>query len=290
MKQKVLSSTLFLSIILSFLACNGSDEKNNTKANSSDSLNRHWKMGVVSWSFHKFSFDTALAKMDSTGARFVEISAGFEMGEAYGNRLLLTLNPDELTAIKTKLSDRGIKMVSTYADGHDIGAWKNNFEFAKLMGLEFITGEPQEHLLDGIDSLANIYKIKVAIHNHWKGLSKYWHPDSVLQAIKGRPNIKACADIGHWVRSGLDPATCLKQLEGNMLSMHMKDIAEFDNVKGEDVVVGKGVVDFKKVIEELRRQKYNGLIYAECELNWYNNVPDVIESLNYFNKISDAVK
>lgn len=292
MNRNIFTSSLFIGIVLSLLSCGGPAREGDKKAEttSSDSLYRHWKMGVVSWSFHKFSFDTALQKMDSTGARFVEISAGFEMGEAYNNRLLIDLSPEELGNIKTKMADKGLKMVSTYADGHDIGAWKRNFEFAKSMDLEFITGEPLLHLLDGIDSLAGIYNIKVAIHNHWKGLSRYWHPDSVLQAIQGRPNIKACADLGHWIRSGLDPAACIKQLEGHILSIHMKDIGEFDNVKAEDVVVGKGAVDFKKVVQELRRQKFNGMIYAECELNWYNNVPDVIESFHYFNQISDEVK
>lgn len=50
---------------------------------------------------------------------------------------------------------------------------------------------------DPIDSLAGVYGMNVAIHEHWKGTSAYWYPDSVLDAQKDHPNFGACADLGH---------------------------------------------------------------------------------------------
>ena len=50
---------------------------------------------------------------------------------------------------------------------------------------------------------------------------------SVLAAIKGRtPLMGACADVGHWMRSGLDPVECLKKLEGHIICLHFKDLNE----------------------------------------------------------------
>ena len=34
----------------------------------------------------------------------------------------------------------------------------------------------------------------------------------------------SCADIGHWVRSGLQPVECVKILKGRIMSSHMKDL------------------------------------------------------------------
>jgi hypothetical protein len=33
---------------------------------------------------------------------------------------------------------------------------------------------------------------------------------------------------------------------------------------------------------ELKRQRFKGLLSVEYEHNWYNNVPDVTQSVNYF--------
>ena len=55
-----------------------------------------------------------------------------------------------------------------------------------------------------IDKLANEYNINVAIHDHPKP-SHYWNPEAVLKVCEGRSKrIGACADVGHWARSGLD--------------------------------------------------------------------------------------
>lgn len=134
-----------------------------------------------------------------------------------------------------------------------------------------------------IDSLAGAYNIKVAIHDHPRP-SKYWHPDSVVAAMQGRPNIGACADIGHWPRSGLDPVECLKKLEGHIYGVHLKDIKTFNDVKAEDTIVGKGVIDFPAVFRELKRQRFSGMLSIEHESNWYHNLPDVVETVEYYNK------
>ncbi len=176
------------------------------------------------------------------------------------------------------------------ADAKDAEEWKRYFEMAKTLDMEFLVCEPKKEHWNILDSLGEIYKIKTAIHEHAKGSSRYWHPDSVLAAIKGHKNIGACADLGHWVRSGLDPVKCLQQLKGHIIGIHLKDIAESNNLKGEDVIVGKGVINFPGVVNELKAQNFNGMVYVECEHKMDNNVPDVIESIQYFNKVAAGAK
>ena len=68
----------------------------------------------------------------------------------------------------------------------------------------------------------------LAIHNHPQP-SHYWDVDTVLATCKGRSKwIGACADTGHWCRSGLNPVACCKLLEGRLINFHLKDVAEFD--------------------------------------------------------------
>lgn len=69
----------------------------------------------------------------------------------------------------------------------------------------------------------------------------------------------------------------------------MKDLAykaaKDDGEENRDVHWGTGVANIKGVIQELKRQKFQGMIAAEYEGNWENNVPDVTASVEYFRKI-----
>lgn len=159
---------------------------------------------------------------------------------------------------------------------------KKIFAFAKEMGIQVITCEPQESHLDIVSALCDKYNVKAALHNH-PDPSHYWKPEVVLNALKGRSkNMGAAADVGHWMRSGLDPVTCLKQLEGRVIHSHFKDLNEFGDKKAHDVHWGTGKLPIKEVIAELKRQKFKGMLSAEYEYNWENSVTDVKQSAANF--------
>jgi sugar phosphate isomerase/epimerase len=127
--------------------------------------------------------------------------------------------------------------------------------------------------------------MKVAIHEHWKGTSDYWHPDTVLLAIKDHPNFGACADLGHWPKSGIDPVDAVKKLSGHIIGIHLKDIAAFNNPELKDVPVGTGVVNFPAIFEELKKQGFKGPIYIERDAeDLPSNLPSVIQTVEYYNR------
>ena len=127
------------------------------------------------------------------------------------------------------------------------------FEFAKKWSIDTLVAEPAEDALDTVEKLCKEYNIKVAIHDHAKP-THYWNPDTVLAAVKNRtPLMGDCADIGHWIESGLDPVECLKKLEGRIICLHFKD----NNVvgsKGHNVPWGTGIGKSKEMMEELKRR------------------------------------
>ena len=163
--------------------------------------------------------------------------------------------------------------------------WEKAFEFAKDMGIETFTAEPAIALIAPISKLCDKFKINVAIHNH-PDPTFYWNPDVVLNAIKGQSKrMGACADIGHWVRSGLDPVESLKKLKGRVMAMHMKDLNEKGNKKAHDVIWGQGQSNISGVVAELKRQKFKGMISAEYEYNWRNSVPEVTASIKHLRSL-----
>ncbi|MCE7059516.1 sugar phosphate isomerase/epimerase [Dyadobacter sp. CY343] len=247
----------------------------------------NWKTGVALYSFNKFSFAETIEKADSAGAKFVEGFFFHNLGKDFNGHAIPNLNDEEISKMKSMLDKKGIQMKSLYSgNGKNLEEWNTYFTFSKKMGIEFLTCEPEKKDWNLLDSLAGAYKMRIAIHEHAKGSSYYWHPDSVVAAMKGRPNIWACADLGHWVRSGLDPVKCLKTLEGRVICVHVKDLDGANNLKANDVVAGTGVLDYPAIVKELKRQNFNGMAYIEREGNWNNNMPDVKQALEYLSKLS----
>src|SRR5690606_14826125 len=189
------------------------------------------------------------------------------------------------------LREKGMEMKSMYVGkAENEEAWKYYFNIAQAFGMEYLVSEPPTDQLDMLDSLANIYQVKIAIHEHAKGKSIYWHPDSVLAAMEGRPNIGVCADLGHWVRSGLDPVECLKKLENHILGVHLKDADEFGKIDAGFVTVGTGVIDFPAIIAELKRQNFEGIVDVECEHHTDDNLQYVIQDIKTFNALTAQSK
>lgn len=247
---------------------------------------KDWKLGVALWTFHSFSLAESIRKVDSAGLHYIEGSLFQKPGEELEQSSLLQLSPAGIEKLKSYMNEHQIKMPSIYIfAGNTIGSWKSGFDLAKNLNVEFVTAEPPKILWDSIDSLAGVYHLKVALHNHWKGTSIYWHPDSVLAAIKKHPNFGACPDVGHWPKSGVDAVSGLKKLQGHILAIHLKDADELGNVKAKDVNIGTGVVNFPAVFAELKRQKYKGYIYLERDANYKpSNLPSIIEEVKYFNE------
>jgi sugar phosphate isomerase/epimerase len=283
MKKLVLCSLFFLSVILFFASCGNTPTApaNDSKKDSVD-VTKSWKLGVQMWTFHYFPFVTALDKVDSAGVKYIEAFPGQPLGGGMKDEFGISMSDSSKAKIKKLLQQKGISIVAMgVIVPQDIAEWKKYFDLAKEFGLSYITAEPIKSQWNQVDSLAGVYGIKVAIHDHPKP-NMYWSPDSVLAATVGHPNIGSCADVGHWSRNGLDPVECLKKLQGHVFGVHLKDIKEFNKTDAADTAVGKGINKFPEIFAELKRQGFVGMLSIEQESNWYNNVNDVINTKKFF--------
>ena len=286
---------LFAGLLLSILgffaisACNNGTQSSSTADSTqvkTDSVSSGstagFKLGVQMWTFRMFPFADALNKVDSSGIKNIEAFWGQKLGAGFKGSFGGDMNKEDREKLKQLLQTKGIHIVAMGVIVPKTKAeWIKAFELAKEFGLSYITAEPIKTQWDMVDSLAGVYNIPVAIHDHPKP-NVYWSPDSVLAAVQGHSHIGSCADIGHWARNGLNPVDCLKKLQGHIIGVHLKDIVKFNDTKAEDTVVSKGVIDIPAVLAELKRQDFNGMLSIEHESNWYHSLPDVILTKNYY--------
>src|SRR5690554_2928374 len=253
------------------------------KGEQEEKVAAKWQTGIALYSFNRFPFQETLNMSRKADARLVEGFFFHQLGEAFDNRRVSELTDDELDKMLEMLAEQELEMPSMYAGGTTADEWIRMYEIGDRLGLEFLVGEPEPEHWDLLDSLGTATGIEMAIHEHARGLSRFWHPDSVLVALEGRKSFKACGDLGHWVRSGLDPVECLQKLEGHLLSIHAKDLDGFGNMEANDVKLSSGVIDYVAVTEELDRQGFDGPIYIECEHDWDSNFEDVKFAVDYLN-------
>uniref|UniRef100_UPI0032175D82 sugar phosphate isomerase/epimerase family protein n=1 Tax=uncultured Draconibacterium sp. TaxID=1573823 RepID=UPI0032175D82 len=274
-KQITFSEVIIFMLLLTSCSITDSNKKKNID----------WKLGVQTYTFHRFTYQETIDKISEMGLKYAEIFYGQKLGEDIDGVMDFNMGEPQQKQVLAYAKSKGVKLIASgVVVCKEEAEWEQLFKFTKNMGIEIITCEPEYKHLKYIDQLANKYKIDVAIHNHPKP-SNYWNPEMFLKAVDNlSPRIGACADVGHWKRMGIDPVKGLSQYEGRLKSLHFKDIKK--KVEGQteqhDVIWGTGICNIEGMLRELERQGFDGLFSIEYEHNWDNSVPDIKKCIEVF--------
>lgn len=244
-------------------------------------------LGCQAWTFKEFSVLEAIDKTAAAGGKVIEFFPGQKFSAEKPDLKFDHNATDEMiAAVQAQLKLRGIRAVNYGVVGipKDEAGARKIFEFAKKFELYGITTESVESI-ETIEKMVKEFDIRVGFHDHQHQPSKpnykMWDPNYVLSVVKDRDaRIGACADIGHWVQSGLKPVECLKILSGRVISVHLHEMNEISPV-AHDVPAGTGFCDLAGVIDELNHQNFVGNVSIEYEANWKNNVTDVASFVGY---------
>lgn len=246
-----------------------------------------WRLACQAYSFNRFTFFEAVDKTASVGLKYIEAYPGQKLSPEKKDVVFDHNSPADVRAeVKAKLAASGVKLANYGVVGlpADEAESRKVFDFAKDMGIETIVSEPEADAFDMIEKLVKEYGIKVALHNHPKP-SRYWDPAKVAAAVEGREGIGACADTGHWMRSGIDPLAALQMLNGKIVSFHFKDLNEASK-DAHDVPFGQGKANVKALLAELKKQNFQGVFSIEYEHNWDNSVPEIAQCVEAFDKFA----
>lgn len=229
------------------------------------------QLGIQLYSLRGFSLDEALKYAKEIG---------FQQVEFYGAMLPIDSSADKIAEVKQKVAALGLSI-----SAHGVNAFKKDaeanrklFEFAKALGIPTITADPDPEAFPQLNELVKEFDIRVAIHNHGPK-HRYNKVVDVLRAVeKYDARIGACADLGHYIRSGENATEVIRLLKGRLYGVHLKDFAEMqDKTKG--VILGKGHLDVAGVIDALVAVDFpaNGALSLEYEENPKDPIGEIKE-------------
>ncbi|MGB6827334.1 MAG: sugar phosphate isomerase/epimerase family protein [Terracidiphilus sp.] len=183
-----------------------------------------------------------------------------------------------------------------------IDAIRQVSDFAKLLGIGqvqthcgFIPENPADALYPGaVEAIRT-----VAQHCHGNGQHFLMEtgqetPTTMSRAIRdvNMPNLGTGLDTANLILYGkANPVDAVDIIGPHVRSVHAKDgkwPTDPDKL-GEEVLIGNGLVDFKKVFTKLRKLGYTGAITIERETSGPQQMEDVKNEKTYLQRILDEV-
>jgi len=183
-----------------------------------------------------------------------------------------------------------------------IDALKQASDFARLLGVSqiqthcgFIPENPADALYSG-----SVEAIR-AVAQHCQGNGQYFlmetgqeTPTTVSRVIRdvNMSNLGVGLDTANLILYGkANPVDAVEILGPDVRSVHAKDGKwPTDPSKlGEEVLIGQGLVDFKKVFTKLHEFGYTGTITIERETSGPQQIEDVKNEKLYLQRILDEV-
>ena len=240
-------------------------------------------VGIQSFSYRQLTFERALEQIQNLGLRHVEL---------YRGHVPTTATDAQIKAAKNLLEKYRITPIAFGVERFtkDHAANRRLFEFARNLGVRYLTADPDPDSFDSLDKLVPEFNIGIAIHPHGpsgKELHRWYSAETIMAAVRTHHRlIGSCLDTGHLIRSAqepfnrrLDPAAQIRVMGNRNFGLHLKD---HDNKRRTDVVFGRGVLDVPGILRALREVKFEGYIAIEYEANPANPTPDIRACLDVF--------
>ena len=226
-------------------------------------------LGVQLYSLRGYKVEEALKHAKDLGFKYVEFYSGMFDTKS---------TPEQIDAMKKQVSDLGLTITAHGVNrmSKDSAANRAIFEFAKRAGIRTITADPDPDSFDSLDDLVKEFDIRIAIHNHGPK-HRYNKAIDVLNAIeKHDTRIGACADLGHFIRSGQDPVEVIRLFKGRLYGVHLKDFSAMED-KAKGVILGQGHLDCLAVFHALAMVGFpeDGALSLEYEENKDNPLEDI---------------
>jgi inosose dehydratase len=234
---------------------------------------RPFKMGLQSYSLRGLKSD---GRPDLKKALAATKGLGLHYWESYTAHVPMN-DSKALESARAALAEAGVSLAG-YGVVHMGGSADANrriFEFAKSLGLEYVSADIDPGAFDAVDKLVEEFGVGVGIHNHGPG-HRYAKIETISDAIKNHhQKIGCCIDTGHFLRSRVDPVDAAEAFAGRTFGVHLKDVKDSKTF----TVLGKGDLRTGDFLKVLAKNKYNYCLAIEYEESEDDPIADIKECL-----------
>jgi sugar phosphate isomerase/epimerase len=219
-----------------------------------------FKMGLQSYSLRGYTRD---GRPDVSKALAVTRDLGLHYWESYTAHVPMTADSQKLSERKREIAAADVSVIGygVVALTKDADANRRIFDFARAMGLKYLSASPEPGCFDLLDRLVEEYDVAVGIHNHGPG-DRYAKIETIAQAIKDHhPKIGCCIDTGHFLRSREDPVHAVEVFGKRVYGVHLKDVKDATTF----TILGQGDLRTADLLKALARNKYEYCLAIEYE-------------------------
>jgi sugar phosphate isomerase/epimerase len=230
-----------------------------------------FKMGLQSYSLRGLTGPDG--KPDLAKALAATRELGLHYLEAYPAHIPTVTDASEVSRYKKQCEEAGIAVlgygVVRFTNDRDAG--KKVLDFAKQMGIEYVSADPTPDSFDTLDKLVDEYGVSLGIHNHGPG--HHWEKiDTIAAAIKDHsPRIGCCVDTGHFLRSREDPVRAVEVFGSRVYGVHLKDVKDARTF----TLLGEGDLRTVDLLKALARLNYRYGLNLEYEENPKDPIDDI---------------
>ncbi len=231
-----------------------------------------FKMGLQSYSLRGL---TTAGKPDLEKALQATKDLGLNYWESYVAHI--PVDPKRAAEFKEKAASFGVTVIGygvmRFNKDHD--ANRKIFEFAKAMGLGYVSADPDPDSFDSLDKLVEEYGVGIGIHNHGPG-HRYDTIDKIAAVLKNHhEKVGCCVDTGHFLRSKEDPVRAVEVFGKRTFGVHLKDVKDATQF----TVLGKGDLRTVDLLKALAKINYAYCLAIEYEEHPANPVSEIAECL-----------
>jgi inosose dehydratase len=227
-------------------------------------------MALQSYSLRGYMTD---GKSDVRKALAVSKDLDIHYWESYTQHVPVSADAATVKALRAEIESQGVH-VGGYGVVHfskDEAAARKIFDFARTLGVSYLSADPSPDSFDLLDKLVEEYGIAVGIHNHGPG-HRYALIDTIAAAIKDHsPKIGCCVDTGHFLRSRQDPVRAVEVFGRRVYGVHLKDVKDAETF----TILGQGDLRTVDLLRALADKKYEYLLALEYEEKPENPLEDI---------------
>jgi sugar phosphate isomerase/epimerase len=251
------------------------------------------RLGVQTYSFRDRSMDGAIAGLKETGVKLVELWQGhIEPQQGKGSspadlrKWRTTVSLDVFKEARRKFDAAGIEIYAynySFREDFTDAEIARGFEFAKALGVKYLTASANVSTAKRIDPFAKKAKVKVGMHNHSNiKENEFAKPEDFTAAMSGMSEYIAInLDIGHFWAAGFDPVFFLKENYKRIVTLHIKDRKKN---QGPNMPFGEGDTPIKEVLQTLKTLKLKIPANIEYEYKGADTLVEVKKCFEYCKK------